>query len=85
MNTTPSKPVKDESPENMNLPDWLKEGVIVFDWCYYRGEKCFAVLNWEESERRQKPVIDIAYCATKELNGIYLKQRIYNKNFTHVK
>lgn len=65
----------------MELPEWLKEDVEVFGWVKYNGEVCFASLNWEESERRQKPVIDIAYCATKALNGIFLKQRVWSKRF----
>jgi len=65
----------------MKIPAWLKDGVIVFDWCTYNGERYFAVLNWGESEKRQKPVIDLAYCATKAMNEIFLKQRVWSKKF----
>jgi hypothetical protein len=67
--------------EEMELPAWLKPEVIVYDWCKYRGEIYFAVLNWEESDKRNKPVIDLAYCATKAMNGIFIMQRVWNKNF----
>ncbi len=67
--------------EENKIPDWLTPDVIVFDWCRYNGEVYFSSLNWDESERRQKPVIDLAYCATKAINGIFLKQRCWSKKF----
>lgn len=70
-----------ETPENMTMPSWLKPNVVVYDWCYYKGEKVFVSLNFNESEKRQKPVMDIAYCATKAANEVFLKQRIWNKYF----
>lgn len=74
-----------EIPDNIVMPKWLKDDVVVWDWCFYKGEKVFGCLNWGESEKRQKPIIDICYCATKALNGIVLKQRVWNKNFNYVK
>lgn len=65
----------------MELPKWFKPGTIVSDWCKYNGEVYFGVLNWEESERRSKPVIDLAYCATRAMNEIFLLQRVWSKKF----
>lgn len=65
--------------KNLKVPDWLKNCPIVFDWITYNGETYFASLNWEASVRKNKPVFDLAYCATKALNNIFLKQRIFNK------
>ncbi len=62
------------------IPDYIKDCPLVFGWCRYNGRVYFADLNWEESEKRQKPVFDLAYCATKALNGIYLIQRGWDKN-----
>ncbi len=69
------------TPEEIEMPNWLPESCPVYDWCFYNGIRYFGVLNWGESERRQKPVIDLAYCATKGMNGIFLMQRIFSKRF----
>lgn len=65
----------------MELPKWFKPVTIVSDWRKYNGEVYFGVLNWAESERRNKPVIDLAYCATKAMNEIFLLQRVWSKKF----
>lgn len=67
--------------EEIEIPKYVKEDSIIYDWCLYNGEKYFAVWNYEESERRGKLVIDLAYCATKAMNGIFLKQRVWSKRF----
>ena len=67
--------------DNMVIPDWLAKCWLVEDWCLYNGDVYFASLNYEESEKRQKPVFDLAYCATKAANGIFLKQRVMSKRF----
>lgn len=70
------------TPEEIEMPAYLKNVPIVFDWCFYNGEIYFASLNYEESEKRGKAVFDLAYCATKAMNGIFLKRRVYSKRFT---
>ena len=57
------------------LPEWLDGCPLVSGWCRYNGRIFFADLNYEESEKAQKPIFDLAYCATKALNGIYLLRR----------
>ena len=74
-----------EQIERLMMPKWLPENCPVYDWCEYNGERYFAVLNYEESERRKKPVIDLAYCATKGMNGIFLMQRVFSKRFQYIK
>lgn len=66
--------------EDFKMPDWFKDCPIVFDWITYKGEVFFASLNWEQSEKRNKPVFDLAYCATRAMNDFFLKQRVYNKS-----
>ncbi len=74
---------KKDPVADLVIPSWLKNDVIIYDWCEYNGEVYFGVLNWEESERRQKPIIDLAYCATKAMNFIFIKQRVWSKRFKH--
>lgn len=70
----------EENIDNFAMPKWMDGCPISYDWVKYRGEVFFAVLNWEESDKRGKPVFDLAYCATKAMNGIFLKQRVYRKS-----
>lgn len=57
------------------LPKWMDGCPLVAGWCRYNGRIFFADLNYEESDKAQKPIFDLAYCATKALNGIYLLRR----------
>jgi hypothetical protein len=60
------------------LPAWLDGCPLIFGWCRYNGRIFFADLNYEESVKANKPVFDLAYCATKALNNIYLLRREWN-------
>jgi len=73
--------VINEIPGTIQMPAWLGSCNIVSDWCKYNGVIYYGVLNWQESEKRNKPVIDLAYCATRALNEIFLKQRVFSKRF----
>lgn len=61
------------------IPKWMNECPMVFSWCRYNGQIYFASLNYEESEKAQWPVFDLAYCATKAMNNIFLFQRKWDK------
>lgn len=68
---------------NIKMPTFLEECPLVYDWCVYKGEVFFANLNFEESIKIQNPVFDLAFCATKAFNHIYLKRATWNpKKFT---
>lgn len=54
--------------ENWIPPIWLTNDCPVLEWVEYKGEKLVAVLNYEESEKRQKPILDLSYCMTTALN-----------------
>lgn len=54
--------------ENWVPPSWLPDDCPVMDWVEYKGEKLVACLNWEESVKGQKPVLDLSYCMTTALN-----------------
>jgi hypothetical protein len=57
-------------------PKWYKECNVVYGWCRYRGQKYFSVLNYPESMFEQKAVLDLAYCATDAMNGIFVRKFI---------
>lgn len=61
--------------EKVIIPKWLEDCSLVSGWCRYNGRVFFADLNFEESEKLQKPVFDLAHCATKAMNNIYLLRR----------
>lgn len=65
---------------NIEIPDWIVDCPLVSGWCRYNGRIYYADLNYEESKKVNKPVFDLAYCATKAMNGIYLLQRQWDKN-----
>lgn len=53
---------------------------IVFDWAEYNGEVIFAGINYEETERVGRPMMDIFYCATQALNNNVLKTVQWDKS-----
>jgi len=57
------------------IPNWMNNCPLVYGWCRYNGRVFFADLNYEESEKAQKPIFDLAYCATRAMNNIYLLRR----------
>lgn len=59
-------------------PDWLEECPLVYDWCKFDGQIYFADLNFQESEKIGKPVFDLAFCATRAMNHIYLKREVWD-------
>ena len=61
-------------------PKWLDACPFVSGWCRYNGRIYYADLNHELSAAAEKPIFDLAYCATKALNGIYLFSREWDKN-----
>lgn len=53
-----------------DIPQFILDCPISADWVDYRGKRKFAMLNFEESEKRGKAMIDLCYCATAGLiNG----------------
>lgn len=71
--------VKNNEIFEPDFPKWLTDCPLIQGWCRYNGKIYFADLNWEESEKVQKPIFDLAYCATKASNGIYLLRRDWDK------
>lgn len=66
--------------EFLEMPPWMADCPLVSGWCRYNGRIYYADLNYAESEKQQYPVFDLAYCATKALNNIYLLQRKWDSS-----
>jgi hypothetical protein len=45
------------------IPKFILDSPITADWVDYNGKRKFAMLNFEESEKRGKLMIDLCYCA----------------------
>lgn len=66
--------------EDFVVPQYITDCPVFDDWITYYGKIYYAVLNWEESEKIQKPVFDLAYCITKSFNEVWLKKGVvYSK------
>lgn len=70
---------EDMTPEDMKLPDFLIDCPVVMHWVEYNGKTKFAMLNYEESIKRGKAMIDLCYCATVGINGHVEKTVPYSK------
>ena len=53
---------------------------ICFDWVEYKGETVFMSSNYEKTKKSGKPMIDIAYCATRACNGTFMYTVQWDKN-----
>lgn len=62
-----------------NVPQFIVNCPVAFEWWYYDEVQIFAGINYERSVSAKKPMIDIHYCATKALNGVVLKTVQYDK------
>ncbi len=52
---------------------------VVFDWYKYKGEDVFVGINYQATERTNRPMVDIFYCATQALNHNVLKTVQWDK------
>jgi hypothetical protein len=62
-----------------NIPKFIIDCPVVFDWVNYKGEDVFGVLNYERSVKAKRPMIDICYCATKAMDNNVMETVQYNK------
>jgi hypothetical protein len=53
---------------------------VAFDWVEFKGEIVFAGVNYHETERVGRPMVDIFYCATEALNNNVLKTVQWDKS-----
>jgi len=69
-----------------DVPKFIMDCPVFFDWTVYKGETYFAMLNYERSIQAKRPMIDLAHCATRGMNNIVLKTVAYSKkHFTESK
>lgn len=64
----------------MTTDQKLQKLPIAFDWVEFKGETVFAGVNYHETERVGRPMVDIYYCATEACNGNALKTVQWDKN-----
>lgn len=53
-----------EAQLSEGIPQWILDCPVSAHWVWYRGQMKFAMLNYEESIKKGRPMIDICYCAT---------------------
>lgn len=56
----------------------IDECPFIWEWCNFKGESYFAILNYESSLRQNRVMLDLCYCVTKALNNIVLKTVPYS-------
>lgn len=64
----------------MTTEEKLMKLPVVSDWIEYKGEIYYMIINYEETERVGRPMVDLSYCATKALNNIVLKTVQWDKS-----
>lgn len=47
-----------------DIPKFILDCPVYAHWVDYRGKTKFAMLNYDESIKRGKAMIDLCYCAT---------------------
>ena len=63
-----------------DMPQYIVDCPVIAHWVDYNGKRKFAMLNFEESEKRGKAMIDLCYCATAGLiNGRVERTVPYSK------
>lgn len=63
-----------------SVPKYILESPITADWVDYNGKRKFAMLNFEESIKREKLMIDLCYCATAGLINFRVEKTVpYSK------
>ncbi len=64
----------------IKIPKFIMDCPICAHWVDYNGKRKFAMLNFDESEKIGKAMIDLCYCATAGLiNGRVEKTVPYSK------
>ena len=63
-----------------DVPKYIMDCPVFSNWIEYKDETYFAILNYEQSIKSHRPMIDLSYCATRAMNGIVMKTVRYDKN-----
>ena len=62
------------------ISDMLMRLPFSFDWIEYKGEDVVGQINYEATEKANKPMIDISYCMTQAINQNILYTVQYDKS-----
>jgi hypothetical protein len=63
-----------------DIPQFIIDCPISAHWVVYNGKTKFAMLNYEESIKRGKAMIDLCYCATAGLINNHVEKTVpYSK------
>jgi len=75
-----------ENQLSVDIPDFILQCPISANWVDYRGKRKFAMLNYDESIKRGKPMVDLCYCATAGLINNRVEKTVpyLERNFTKV-
>jgi hypothetical protein len=66
--------------EKIEIPQYIEDCPVFAHWVEYNGKTKFAILNYDESIKQGKAMIDLCYCATVGLiNGRVEKTVPYSK------
>lgn len=68
------------------IPTYIKDCPVFAHWVDYNGKRKFAMLNFEESIKRGKAMIDLGYCATALLINHRVEKTVpySKKRFTNI-
>lgn len=80
MATIPAiSPMMDQFKELKDVPEFILNCPVSFDWLTYKGETFFGGLNYDRSIKANRPMIDLYYCATTAMCGCVIKTVQYDK------
>jgi hypothetical protein len=56
-----------------SLPKFLEKCELWSDWVEYKGKVYYGQVNYDQSIKSKRVMIDLSYCATKAMNNIIEK------------
>ena len=62
-----------------NIPKYIMDCPVFHNWVEYKGETYFGRINYDQSIKSRRAMIDLSHCATRALNGIVIKAVQYDK------
>jgi hypothetical protein len=62
------------------VPKYILNCPVFHNWVEYKSETYYAILNYEQSLKSKRAMIDLCPCVTKGMNGIVEKTVQYDRN-----
>jgi len=66
--------------DDNKVSEMLMRLPISMDWCEFKGETVVAQINFEETKRVGRPMMDISYCMTRAINQNIMYTTQWDKN-----